>query len=72
MGDAISFTLNLTHNAPSGSPPDSFAFFLLDSAVALPLFETTDLLGGALFAVTSTAPPVERSTTLPQPLPAQR
>lgn len=52
LGNSVSFTLNLTHQwDSSGSFPDSFAFFLLDSTATLPLFNTTDLLGGALFAV---------------------
>ena len=52
LGNSVSFTLNLTENAPSGSPPDSFAFFLLDVVTFLPLFETTDpTSAGALFAV---------------------
>jgi hypothetical protein len=51
LGSTVSFTLTLTQQAPSGSPPDSFAFFLLD-ATYFPLFETTDPAGtGALFAV---------------------
>ncbi len=52
LGATVSFTLNLTEQWASGSLlPDSFAFFLLDSALS-PLFATTDPLGlDALFAV---------------------
>ena len=51
LGNSVSFTLNLTENMPSGSLPDSFAFFLLDNTLS-PLFDTTDSTGaGALFAV---------------------
>jgi hypothetical protein len=51
LGKQLSFTLTLTENAPSGSPLDSFSFFLLDDALS-PLFDTDDPTGaGALFAV---------------------
>lgn len=52
LGNTVSFTLNLTEHAPSGSPPDAFSFFLLDATATLPLFATDDPTGaGALFQV---------------------
>ena len=56
LGNSVSFTLNLTQQAPSGLLPDSFSFFLLNSTATLPLFATTDDLdpdfsAGTLFQV---------------------
>ena len=55
LGNQLSFILTLTENAPSGSPLDSFSFFLLDQDT-FPLFPTTDdpdpaVSGGTLFQV---------------------
>lgn len=56
LGNQLRFILTLTENAPSGSPLDSFSFFLLDQDALFPLFPTTDDLdpafsGGTLFQV---------------------
>ncbi|MFO1433225.1 MAG: NF038129 family PEP-CTERM protein [Candidatus Competibacteraceae bacterium] len=49
----LSLTLTLTDNYdPSGSAPDQFALFLLDSTASTPLFGTSDPTGAnALFVV---------------------
>ncbi|MCB1765326.1 MAG: NF038129 family PEP-CTERM protein [Candidatus Competibacteraceae bacterium] len=52
LGNTVSFTLNLTEHAPSGSPLDGFSFYLLNATATLSLFATNDPIGGdALFAV---------------------
>jgi hypothetical protein len=50
LGSSISFRVDLTTNFAGGVLPDSFSFFLLDSAGLFSLV-TTDLLGDALFTI---------------------
>lgn len=52
FGTSITFKLDLTEQGSAGTPPDSFAVFLLDAS-GDSLFSTTDFLTGAdaLFAV---------------------
>lgn len=52
LGNTVSFTLNLTEHAPSGSPFDGFSFYLLNATATLSLFATDDpTRGDALFAM---------------------
>lgn len=56
LGTTLSFTLNLTEQAPVGPFADAFSFFLLDASGWLPLLATTDdpdpaFSAGTLFQV---------------------
>jgi hypothetical protein len=53
LGSAISFQLDLTRNAPTGSSlPDTFSFFILDPTASYSLVNTTDPTGAnSLFAL---------------------
>lgn len=52
LGTTLSLTFDATTNAPdTGSVPDAFSLFLLDSATGLPLFPTTDPAGADALVV---------------------
>ena len=72
LGSSLSFQLNLTSNLEVGAAvPDSFSFFILDSAASGSAVTTT-LLGDALFAILEqTQPEGSDHATYADPVPTE-